>query len=146
MILFLKSSTLGVIGVGSPEDGRERGRSAAAPGAVPGRRRTPIAASGQSVDSAGVAHPKCRGMARGWLRGARLVENAGSENCQSPPPVGRRWTSGGRRGRIGAQNRRDGREFHTVSRRVATTSGFANLLPASRQHLYALYFLIRWTF
>ena len=88
MILFLKSSTLGVIGVGSPEDGRERGAIGGGPGAVPGRRRTPIAASGQSVDSAGVAHPKCRGMARGWLRGARLVENAGSENCQSPPQSG----------------------------------------------------------
>jgi len=37
--------TLGVIGVGSPEGARGRGRSAAAPDAVPGRLRTPIAAS-----------------------------------------------------------------------------------------------------
>ena len=67
-----------------------------------------------------------------------------------PPSVGRRLTIGRRRGRM-ARNSRDGRvfhvarqgeAFHALSRRFATISGFANPLPVSRRHLYALYFLI----
>ena len=53
--------------------------------------------------------------------------------------------------RIGARNGLDDRvfrvtsqgAFHALSRSLATTSGFANPLPLLRQHLYALYFLIR---
>jgi len=114
-------------------------------------------------------HPHSRLRTIGRQRGCGSQETSGDgygerDRCRMqgrriaspfPTPVGRRWTSCGRRRRIGARNGRDGRvfnvawqgeAFHAVSRRFATTSGFANPLPLSRQHLYALYFLIRRAF
>ena len=110
--------TLGVIGVGSPEGARGRGRWAAAPDAIPGRLRTPIAASRQSVDSAVMARPKRRVVARGWQqpggderRSAMdgQPQDAGPENRQpfSSPcqaPIDDRLTS-----------RTDGRETATMA-------------------------------
>jgi len=52
------------------------------------------------------------------------------------------WAQKGRDGRV-FHVARQGEAFHALSRHYATTSGFANPLPVSRQHLYALYFLIR---
>ena len=51
------------------------------------------------------------------------------------------WARNGRDSRV-FHVARHGKAFHALSRRFATTSGFANPLPVSRRHLYALYFLI----
>jgi len=67
----------------------------------------------------------------------------------SPRTPGRRiahdvadgWERNGRDGRVFYVTRQ-GEAFHSLSRHFATTSSFANPLPVSRRHLYALYFLI----
>jgi len=51
------------------------------------------------------------------------------------------WARNGRDSRV-FHVARHGKAFHALSRRFATTSGFANPLPVSRRHLYTLYFLI----
>ena len=105
-----------------------------------------------------------RGVSRGWLRGSGgdhrsamggQPQDAGPQIYQHfPSPLGADWRSVDVADRL-ARNGRDGRVFHVarlgeafraLSRRFATTSGFANPLPVSCRHLYVLYFLIRWAF
>jgi len=102
-----------------------------------------------------------RGVARGWLGGGggdhrsamdSKPQDAGPQIYQHfPSPSGADErsvdvTEGlARNGRV-FHIARQGEAFYALSRRFATTSGFVNPLPVSRQHLYALYFLIRWAF
>jgi len=55
------------------------------------------------------------------------------------------WARNGRDGRV-FHVARQGEAFQALSRRFATTSGFANPLSVSRRHLNTLYFFIRWAF
>ena len=152
------SSTLGVIGVGSTEGAPGRGDRQRPPDAVPGCPRAPTAASRQSVDSTEMACRKRRVVVRGWQQpggGERRSamdgkpHDAGPENRQPLPSLRRAaidgWARNSCDGRV-FHVARQGKAYHALSRRFATTSGFVNPLSVSRRHLYALYFLIRWAF
>jgi len=82
-----------------------------------------------------------------WQRGGGAKGRA--RLTVSPRTPGRRiahdvedgWARNRRYGRV-FHVARQGDAFHALFGRFATTSGFANPLPVSRRHLYALYFLI----
>ena len=122
-----------MIGVGSPEAARGRGNRRQLPDAVAGRLRTPIADSRKRGGGA-------KGAARLTVSPRTLGRRMASP---FPPPIQRRRRMGAKRpGWPGVPCRRQGEVFHALFRRFATTSGFANPLPVSRRHLYAVSFLI----
>jgi len=97
MILFLKSSTLGVIGVGSPEDGRERG----AIGGGPRRRSGPSPHPHSRFRTIGRQRrggtPEMSGDGQGMVTGSATGGKCrvGELPVPSPSraPMDERWTS-----------------------------------------------------
>ena len=87
--LIVSLITLCVIGVGSPEGAPGRGDRQRPPDAVPGRLRTPTAASRQSVDRAEMARPKRRVVARGWQQPGGERRSAMDGEPQDAGPVNR---------------------------------------------------------
>ena len=145
--------------VGSPRarkeggDRRQPSRRAVSAPPQPPPDNVDIASSGApetSKDGQGMATG-----ARTEKRNGRSAQDAGPKNRQPfppPPPsdadgrsvdVVDKWAQKGRDGRV-FHVMRQGEALHALSRRFATTSGFANPLPVSCRHLYTLYFLIIW--
>jgi len=119
--------TLGVIGVGSPEGAWGRGDQQRPPDAFPGRLRTAIASSWQSVDSMVMARPKRRVVARRWQRG----EGGGERPCTTDgqPQDARPENRPRRRGRMGAKRPR----WPGLPRREAR-GGFSRPFPPFRNY------------